>query len=74
VKHMRSLKPGMEARQSLTVWLEGQGLIGVGAQADLSDHFVAAYACCLAAWKWVKGKSPWLNEAAPPHHPYDFAC
>jgi predicted nuclease with RNAse H fold len=70
---VRNFKTDGEARRILLAWLAGQGMHGVARQHP-SDHYVAACACALATWKWVRGCSAWLWPARVPHHPYDFAC
>lgn len=63
-----------EAQRQLLLWLESQGLDGVADLLMWSDHYVAACAAALAAWKWHHRKMVWCMPAQPPHHPYDFAC
>ena len=67
-------KSGAEARHELLRWLEGEGLEGVGSGPDPGDHFVAACAAALAAWKWSLGTPAWILPADPPWHPHDMAC
>lgn len=62
------------ARARLLAWLEAQGLEGVSARSVISDHFVAACAAALGAWKWARGAAVWCYPARPPEHPYDFTC
>jgi len=62
------------ARSRLLAWLARQKLAGVPSSADLTDHEVAACACVLGGWYWRLGTPVWLAAAAPPAHPYDFAC
>jgi predicted nuclease with RNAse H fold len=72
---VKAFKNEPAARRQLLGWLSRQGLQqGVCSEADPSDHYVAACACALAAWKWARGDSAWRWSAAPPHHPYDFVC
>jgi predicted nuclease with RNAse H fold len=61
------------ARAALIEWLRQQGLDGAVPAAP-SDHEVASWAAALAAWSWRRGDSAWLHPAAPPWHPFDFAC
>ncbi|WP_281658170.1 hypothetical protein [Halobacillus sp. Cin3] len=37
-------------------------------------HTLAACAAALAAWGWNDSElaSPWIDQAEPPLHPYDF--
>jgi len=74
VNDVKTFKQESVSRKRLAVWLEKEGLAGVTSQIEPSDHFVAACGCALAAWRWATGRSSWLSEADPPHHPYDFAC
>lgn len=73
VEAVKAMKTDGAARQGLLAWLAGEGLQGVK-RANVSDHYVAACACALAAWKWSRGRSVWYWPACTPHHPYDFAC
>ncbi|MDJ0781372.1 MAG: DUF429 domain-containing protein [Desulfosarcinaceae bacterium] len=67
------LKQHASARRNLLVWLQQQGLKGIGEVADPSDHYVAACAAALAAWRWYHRDAVWLHRAAPPLHPFDYA-
>ncbi len=69
-----SLKQSGEARRTLIAWLERHGLQGIERFSPLSDHAVAACAAALAAWAWHRGEPAWVHPAAPPAHPYDYAC
>lgn len=71
---VRDLKRCPVARGALLEWLEGQGLEAVAGRADPGDHFVAACAAALAAWKWHSGAAAWMHPADPPWHPFDVAC
>ena len=71
---VRALKSSAAARRQLLRWLEGEGLEGIGGGPDPGDHFVAACAAALAAWKWSLGAPAWIHPADPPWHPYDMAC
>jgi len=71
---VRKFKSEPPARGHLLEWLETQGLKGIARGDTVSDHYVAACAAALAAWKWSLGKSVWCFASALPHHPYDFAC
>lgn len=70
---VKAFKNNSRARTLLLAWLAGQGLRGIDRQ-NPTDHYVAACACALAAWKWVRRRSAWLWPACKPHHPYDFVC
>lgn len=71
---VRAFKFDRAARQVLLEWLESAGLQGVRRDDNPSDHYVAACACALAAWKWSQDLAAWVWPACPPHHPYDFVC
>ena len=71
---VRHLKSDPSARQRLLTWLEDQGLGGVAAGENPSDHYVAACAAGLAAWKWSCDQTVWKESAMPPWHPFDYAC
>ena len=74
VDAIRSFKNSEEARGQLLDWLERQGLGSAATAKEPSDHYVAACAAALAAWKWQSGESVWLHRAEPPIHPFDYAC
>lgn len=74
VEAVGTLKSEPAARQVLLQWLAGEGLQSICRESNPSDHYVAACACALGAWKWAQGRSSWLWPACPPHHPYDFCC
>jgi predicted nuclease with RNAse H fold len=69
-----SFKRDEEARWQLLDWLEDQGLDKAAEIETPTDHYVAACAAALAAWKWRTGESAWLHPAEPPIHPFDYAC
>ena len=71
---VRAFKRQGAARGRLLGWLEAQGVEGVAALTSPTDHLVAACACAYAAWKWACDDASWCRGAAPPLHPYDFAC
>ena len=71
---VKQFKRDPSARAQLCEWLETQGLKRLPAGDSFSDHFVAACAAALGAWKWALGKSVWRFAAHPPEHPYEFAC
>ncbi len=68
------LKREEAARLRILDWLGTQGLQDIPTAKDLSDHFVMACAAALAARSWERGHPAWCCPAAPPAHPYDFAC
>lgn len=74
VEDVRSFKKCGKCRWNLLAWLEQQGLIGIADIKEPTDHYVAACASALAAWKWSQEKSAWLQPADPPFHPFDYAC
>jgi predicted nuclease with RNAse H fold len=74
IKSIRKVKSNTRAKQTLLQWLEKQGLNGIDLSGSVSDHYVAACAAALAAWKWHLGKSVWVFKSEMPFHPYDFAC
>ena len=49
-------------------------LAGLADLTTFSDHSIAAYASAFAAWKWVSQGAKWVATAAPPFHPFAFAC
>lgn len=69
-----AFKINMISRRKLLEWLEKQGLKKAGDIKNPSDHYVAACAAALAAWKWYQHKSVWIFEAEQPFHPFDYAC
>jgi predicted nuclease with RNAse H fold len=71
---VRGLKGSAAARRTILAWLEDQGLRAVAGRGDPGDHFVAACAAALAAWKWGAGAAAWIHPADPPQHPFDVAC
>ncbi len=71
---VNSFKRDQQARSRLLEWLEKMQLVGMPRSEPVSDHFVAACAAALAAWKWSLGQPAWIAPAQPPQHPYDFAC
>ncbi|MGD0623474.1 MAG: DUF429 domain-containing protein [Thermodesulfobacteriota bacterium] len=73
-EQVRMFPKSHESRSQLRQWLSTRGLKGLEFLQDLSEHAVAACACALGAWKWHTDESVWIQKAAPPHHPYDFAC
>lgn len=74
VNDVIKFKNNEKSRWNLLVWLEQQGLKNVADVADPSDHYVAACACALAAWKWDQKKSVWIHPSEQPVHPFDYAC
>jgi uncharacterized protein len=71
---IRGMKTHIEARKQLLTWIEEQRVTGAGQLNPDSSHLVAACASALAAWKWSIGDTVWIKTAAPPFHPFDFAC
>ncbi|MEX1365431.1 MAG: DUF429 domain-containing protein [Nannocystaceae bacterium] len=63
-----------EARERLLQWLGQQGITGLDPALTKTSHQIAAVAAALAGWAWDNGRSEWCHEAAPPLHPFDFAC
>ena len=74
VDSIKEMKKSSGAKQTLLQWLENQGLKGIDLSGSGSDHYVAACAAALAAWKWHLGESVWIYKAELPFHPYDFVC
>ena len=74
IKSIRKMKSSTRAKQTLLHWLENQGLNGINLSGSVSDHYVAACAAALAAWKWHLGESVWVFKSEMPFHPYDFVC
>lgn len=74
VMDVRSYKMDPGARERLLGWMQNQGVDCQTLHKDPDDHQVSACAAALAAWKWHRGTPAWLEPAAPPHHPFDFAC
>ena len=74
VGSIKEMKRSTRAKHTLLEWLEKQGLNKIDLSGYMSDHYIAACAAALAAWKWHLGKSVWIFKAEMPFHPYDFAC
>ena len=74
IKSIRKMKSSTRAKQTLLHWLENQGFNGINLSGSVSDHYVAACAAALAAWKWHLGESVWVFKSEMPFHPYDFVC
>lgn len=74
VEQVIAFKKDERARRELLEWLEHQGLEGAATANTPSDHYVAACAGALAAWKWSRNELVWVERADPPIHPFDFAC
>jgi predicted nuclease with RNAse H fold len=72
VKSIRKMKSSTKAKQILLQWLKNKGLNEINLSGSVSDHYVAACAAALAAWKWHLGKSVWIFKSEMPFHPYDF--
>jgi predicted nuclease with RNAse H fold len=73
VESLKKMKSSTKAKQTLLQWLENQGLKGIHPTGSVSDHYVAACAAALAAWRWHLGESVWIFKSEMPFHPYDFA-
>jgi predicted nuclease with RNAse H fold len=69
-----AFKNNKKSRWDLLAWLEKQGLKKAANIKDPTDHYVAACASALAAWKWYQNESVWLHPAEQPLHPFDYAC
>ena len=67
-------KNNEKSRRNLLTWLEQQGMKNITNVETQSDHYVAACACALAAWKWHQNKSVWIHPLEQPVHPFDYAC
>jgi predicted nuclease with RNAse H fold len=74
VKSIRKMKSSTKAKQILLQWLKNKGLNEINLSGSVSDHYVAACAAALAAWKWHLGESVWIFKSEMPFHPYDFVC
>ncbi len=74
VEAVRGFRDDLRARETLLQWLTDRGVRGIPNHVTYSDHSVAAFAAAWAAWRWTRGESAWRWEAAPPHHPFEFAC
>ena len=74
VEHIKRMKISTEARSILLQWLKDNGLNGIDSSGDVTDHYVAACAAALAAWKFSLGESVWIFKSEMPFHPYDFVC
>ena len=69
-----AFKKDEKSRWRLLTWLEQQGMKKITNTMALSDHYVAACASALAAWKWQQNKAAWISPAESPLHPFDYAC
>jgi predicted nuclease with RNAse H fold len=67
-------KRNEQSRNNLLKWLGQQGLKNIDNVSKPTDHYVAACACALAAWKWYQNKSVWIHRLEQPFHPFDYAC
>lgn len=74
IDDVRTYKVDPGARQRLLGWLFSQGLACKELHKNPDDHQVSACAAALAAWQWHLGNPAWMEPAAPPHHPFDYAC
>ena len=71
---VRAVKSDPAARAVVLGWLAEAGLDGLPPDLAETDHEVMATAAAWAAWRWATGRSAWFWPAAPPCHPFDFAC
>jgi predicted nuclease with RNAse H fold len=62
------------ARRDALLWMREHGVQNLVLEDFPTSHDVAACAAAFGAWKWHGGESVWASPAAPPLHPYDFAC
>jgi predicted RNase H-like nuclease len=74
IRAIIDLKRQAPARTQLLQWLQTQGLQGLDAISQPTDHQVAACGAALGAWQWSQNRANWLWPKALPFHPYDFAC
>jgi predicted nuclease with RNAse H fold len=74
IEDVKMFKRDEPARTRLLNWLKAHGMQGIADREPTSDHYVAACAAALGAWKWNKGNPEWGFRATPPYHLYDFAC
>jgi hypothetical protein len=72
MQDVTTFKRDQTARVHLLNWLKEHGVKGIDNRETTSDHYVAACAAALGAWKWSTGNSAWSFRANPPYHPYDF--
>ena len=71
---VRGMKKDSGARKRLLHWLECRGLKGAASPENPPDHYVAACAAALGAWRWHLNDTVWQKEATPPFHPFDYVC
>ena len=74
VRDVLEYRSSRQSRMNLLKWLNSRGLRNLPVEEPGRNHDVAASAAALAAWQWHCNQCVWLFPAAPPHHPYDFAC
>ncbi|MCA9652823.1 MAG: DUF429 domain-containing protein [Myxococcales bacterium] len=74
IEAVRGFAKQPEARTELLRWLGTQGIGGLDPTLAQTSHQIAAVAAALAGWSWEQGRSVWSWKAAPPLHPFDFAC
>ena len=74
INDLINYKKNEQSRCNLLKWLEQQGLKNIDNVSKPSDHYIAACACALAAWKWHQKKSVWIHRIEQPFHPFDYAC
>jgi predicted nuclease with RNAse H fold len=74
IDDVRSFVHHAGARKRLLNWLESQAVTGIDRSDSPSDHYVAACAAALGAWKWSDGRSSWRWPSDPPTHPFEFVA
>lgn len=74
VEAVRGYAKEADARATLLKWLGTQRITGLDPALTQTSHQIAAVAATLAGWAWSEGRSEWQWKAAPPLHPFDFAC
>jgi len=74
ISSVLSMKSEIDSRRELVRWLDSQNVPEVTEMKNPTDHYVAACAAALSAWKWSNNEAVWIHPARPPLHPYDFAA
>ncbi|MGF2615936.1 DUF429 domain-containing protein [Rossellomorea vietnamensis] len=74
--HLLQYKRNEDSLKHIFNFLQSTGLNELPEEASSSTHAVDACAAALGAWFWADPylEPNWCQEAAPPHHPYDFCC
>jgi predicted nuclease with RNAse H fold len=72
--HIVALKNDPQARASLLAWMRDTYIPDLPSIQAPSDHLVMSVSSALAAFDWGRKSARWVQPAAPPFHPYDFAC